>query len=296
MAETLKFLWTDHAGKVWDLTSGAEGVILDLGQSGLGWSDISHVFARSGQRHMSATATRGIHHLAVLVGWNKVGQDFYDLREAWWFHANSPFVEGTLSVIRPDGETRSRRLRLAESPDTEYRYDPGLGLDQPVEPWVLTGNGPWWDGDLQTTQLSQADFTGGSDTPFYGEDGTAWPFHIASPAYAMDAFMSNRGQGPMWLTWELVGPLTFPMFGIPGAGVLSYVGSIMPGEVVKVTTDPETRGAVTLHDGLSKYSHVAGEYAPLPAGARVPLYLSAEGLSSGSRIIAYGTEKHASAF
>lgn len=298
MNETLTVQFFDHRGKVWDLTRGTQGVVLDLEQSGLGWSEITHATARGDQRLVSATVKRGIHTLAVMVGEGLTGQAYYSLREEWWYHANSPYPgrEGTLVVTRPDGVVRSRRVRLAETPDTTHVFDPGLGVDYPPEAWVLTGNGPWWDGPLQTAEFSLADFAGGSSTPFYGEDGTGWPLHIASPAYAQDVFFSNTGQGPMWLTWELVGPMVSPRFGVEGVGVLTYGGSIMDGEVVQVYTAPETRGALSIPSETSRYRWITGQYAPVPSGGRVPLHLSAEGMSQHSRIYAYGTSKYAAAF
>lgn len=296
MTESLLIEWDDPTGETWDLGTGAQGVVLDVKQSGLGWSEINHITARGDQRLVSSTVKRGVHTLAVLVGEGLRGQALYALREKWWYHANSPYKYGTLRFTRPDGAVRSRRLRLAESPGTAFTYDPGLGLEDRAEAWVLTGNGPWWDGPDQMAQLSSKDFNEGGGTPFYGFLGAGWPLHIASPAWAHDAFLTNDGQGPMWPTWELVGPLFNPRFGVAGGAMLAYNGEILPGEIVVVTTDPERRGVVSLPTKQSRYRYVSGRYAPIPGGARVALDISAEYMSQDSSIIVHGTTKYAAAF
>lgn len=296
MADTLLIEWEDPTGKVWDLGTGAQGVILGTRQSGLGWSEISHTTTRGDQCLAASTVKRGVHNLSVLVGSGLKGPALYYLRGAWWNTANSPFKDGILRFTRPDGSVRQRRLRLAEAPDTVFTYDPGLGLEAQEEAWVLTGNGPWWDGSVQVAEINSKAFVNGSDTPFFGHNGAGWPLYISSPAYAQDVFLTNDGQGPMWLTWELVGPMTNPYFGVAGGPVLAYNGKIYQGETVIVTTDPERRGVMSLSTNESRYHRVAGVFAPVPGGSRVPLTASAEDMGAGSKIIARGVTKYASAF
>lgn len=292
----LKVRWIDHRGKVWRLTEGTEGVVLDLGQRGLGWAELKHVFTHGDLQHAAASVGRGVHALKVLVGYGKTGQEYYDVAHEWWALANSPFELGTLEVERPDGMVRSRRLRLAESPDTSYVFDPGIGQENGAELWALTGNGAWWYGVEQTVNFTAANVTGANATPFYGNSGAAWPFYISAPGVARDAWVSNGGQGPMWPTYTLVGPLTSVLVGVTDYGVLSYNGTIAPGEIVVINTDPANRYVTEVNSGGNRYGFVTGKYAPVPVGDRVALTIQAEGMTSASSIAATGRASYARAF
>lgn len=292
----LKVRWIDHRGKVWHLTEGTEGVVLDLGQRGLGWAELKHVFTHGDLQHAAATVGRGIHTLKVLVGYGKTGQEYYNVAHEWWALANSPFELGTLEVERPDGMVRSRRLRLAESPDTTYEYDPGIGQDNKPELWALTGNGSWWYGVEQAVNFTTANVTGANTTPFYGTRGAGWPLYISAPGVARDAWISNGGQGPMWLTYTLVGPLTSVLIGVTDYGVLSYNGTIGAGEVVEISTDPANRYVTEVNSGDNRYGFVTGKYAPVPVGDRVALTIKTEGMTSKSSITATGRAAYARAF
>lgn len=292
----LKIRWIDPRGKVWDLTAGTEGVILDLGQRGLGWSELKHTFTHGGLHHAAASVGRGVHTFKVLVGYGKTGQEYYDLAHEWWSLANSPFKLGTLQVQQPGGEVRSRRLRLAESPDTVYKFDPGIGQENGAELWALTGDGGWWLGDEQVVTFTTKNVTGGSSTPFYGPQGHGWPLYIGAPGVARDAWMSNGGQGPMWLTWTLVGPLSAVLVGVTDYGVLSYDGAIPAGEIVEISTEPSNRYVAEVGTNANRYGFVSGSYVPVPVGDRVSLTIQAEGMTSESSISATGRAAYARAF
>ena len=292
----LKIRWIDHRGKTWHLTEGTEGVILDLGQRGLGWGELKHVFTHGDLQHASASVGRGIHPLKVLVGHGKTGQEYYNLAHEWWTLANSPFELGTLEVERPDGMVRSRRLRLAESPDTVYQFDPGIGQENGAELWALTGNGAWWYGVEQSAVFTTAKLTGANNTPFYGNSGAGWPLYISAAGVARDAWVSNGGQGPMWLTYTLVGPLTSVLIGVTDYGVLSYSGTVAAGEIVEIGTDPANRYVTEVNSGANRYGFVTGKYAPVPVGDRVPLTIQAEGMTSASSITVTGRPAYAHAF
>lgn len=298
VTDGLEVTWTDYRGKVWDLTKGTEGVVLDMDQSGLDWAAISQTYGRGGSVHHSTTLEHGVHNLAVTVAWDRQGADYRRLRAEWWTEANSPYLDkaGVLAVTAPGGDTRTRRLVLDGSPETTFRYDPLLGVDYPVEVWPLSGPTPWWYGQTQVKELRLTDFSGtDGDIPFYGLDGTAWPFYISSVANAQDVFMSNNGQGPMWVTWTLTGPMSRPRFGTP-AGVLAYDGDLLAGETLVVDTAPTTRSVVEVNSGQSRYAYLSGQYAPLPPGERSPLVMTAEGLTSDSAITAVATTAYATAF
>lgn len=298
----LQVTWTDHRGKSWDLTGGTEGVILDLGQEGFDWADIDHTWLRGDSTWAAARVTRGIHKLKVTVGYSPVtgwftGDALYRLIDEWWTQANSPMQLGTLTVTRPDGETRSRRLRLAESPGTSYAYDPGIGEEPQTEAWVLTGDGSWWEGPEQAYAYGSSDVAG-TATPFYGAAGKAYPFYISAGVSAGDARINNTGQGPMWLRWTLVGPLVRPRFGIAGTAELTYNGTMLSGQIIEVETDPTARAVTDTADITrpSLYGAVTGTWAPVPVGGGVQLTIAADMLGEGGSITATGRAQHARAF
>lgn len=298
MVDTLTTTWTDYRGKVWDLGRGTQGVILARGQKGLSWGAIDHTWVRGDQNWSATRVGREDHTLAVEVGWGLTGQDHYGVRSEWWSEANSPYNLGRLRYTRPDGVSRYRDLRLAASPGVEYDYDPGLGLENGVEPWPLTGNGGWWNGDEQVRRFSLEDGSMGpsTGTPFYGPDGAGWPLYIGQSARAEDAWVTNMGQGPAWAVWTLEGPMTNVLIGVQGGGVMAYTGDILAGEVVEISTDPGNRYAVEVDSGDSRYQWVSGSPTVVPTGDRVALTISAEGMTSASSITASVTELFALPF
>lgn len=298
---TLRIEWTDHRGKVWHLTEGTEGVILDLDQGGLGWAEVEHVFLRGDMVWAAARVKRAVHDLKIQIGYSPVtgwytGNALYQLIDEWWGKANSPFELGTLTVIRPDGMTRSRRLRLADTPDTTYRYDPGIGEEPEVELWSLTGDGGWWDGPSQTYTFSVEDLNQGQAVPFFGPEGHGWPLYISSGVSAGDAFVRNEGQGPAWIRWTLEGPLLNPRFGVRGVGVLGFSGIVDEGQIIDISTDPNNRWVLDSGFNESMYAKVSGVWAPVPVGDRVQLTLEADQIGEGARIHAELVEQFARAF
>lgn len=475
MVETLQVVWTDPRGKEWNLTTGEQGVILDMDLEGLQWPEVSHVFAHGDMVRSASRVKRARHDLKVLVGWNRTGQDYYNLADEWWGQANSPFKAGRLMFTRPDGQTRSRRLVLADTPATSYRFDPGLGQETGPELWPLTGDGAYWDGPdqeviigglsgdsrmnyiinprfagsssyvgwnfdsglslavsgetlratfgrvvknnhsimsvssegsipvkpgdefifsmnvwcesassvtlrvfcyndasasiwgepftisgnggfkkitcagvvpagvtyLRPAVLAQGDLPMGtklafrdpmvevgttnlrpsfngssgagyqwtgdvdrspslwsemSSTPFYGPNGAGWPLYIAGATVAEDAWVSNRGQGDMWIDWELTGPMTNVQLGLEDGGRITYAGAIPQGQTVLITTAPGRRTVTEVGSGESRYAYVSGVFEPVPVGERVPLYVSAEGMTPLSKIVGYGREQYARPF
>ena len=292
----LTVTWTDPRGKVWDLTAGTQGVILDLGQEGLGWAELDHTFTRGDLIHVASRVKRGRHNLKVLVGHGLTGQEFFDLYREWRTQANSPYEEGELAVTTPAGDTRTRRLRLNDTPDTSHAFDPGLGLSYTPELWSLTGDYGWWLGPEQRIQYTPNSMAGGNDMPFYGQSGAGWPLYIANAYRASDAYISNTGQGPMWLTWTLAGPMSRPRVGVVGSSELVYEGDLLASEVVQIITDPAGRAVVEASTGASRYGQVTGTWAPAPVGSRVPLIVGAGSMGSGASIYVAGRPAYGTAF
>lgn len=295
MVETLKVEWQDPRGKVWNLTPGTEGVLLDVGQSDFTLSKIEHNYIRGNTQWSSAQVQRAEPSLKVLVGDTLTGMDYYRVADEWWGAANSPFETGVLKITRPDGEVRTLTARLRDTPGTEYKYDPGAGFeDNEGEAWLLTSDDSYYQGAEQAVWFGggQADL---NVTPFYGDKGYGWPLYIGPVHSSNGLFMTNNGQGEIWPTWTLIGPLTNPIFGTEGA-TLSYRGSVGEGEIVMISTKPGERFAMETHSGDNRYSRVSGVYAPLPRVSQAPIYISVEYLTADSKIICTGREQHVRPF
>lgn len=295
MANTLQVTWTDPRGVVWDLTRGDRGVILDRGQSGLGWPEIKQHY--DGPTWLSATVGVGMPKLLVRIADHLRGEDYYRLASEWWEQANSPFDTGTLSVSRPGQMPRTRVCRLGIEPDTEWDYDPGLpGTERPPELWGLAGVSPWWEGTPQTVTFTPGQVAGAAGgTPFYGASGSGWPLYIGAAAAAEDAFLTNTGTGPMWPVWTITGPASFPRVGT-AEGTLTYSGTLAAGEQLVIETDPARRRVYEASSGESRWALVSGAWLPIPRAERVPLVLAAEGMTAASSISVTASAMHATAF
>lgn len=297
----LRIEWIDPRGKIWNLTSGEEGILLDLGQEGLEVSGVEHQWARGGTLWVGAQIQRAEPSLRILVGDGLTGQPYYALADEWWSEANSVFEEGVLRVTRPDGEVREMRCRLRAAPGTSFTYDPGQPFREEsdrVEAWLLAGSTAMWQGRRQESAFGLGVVEGRKDssgTPFFGTRGYGWPLYISQPTLEVGgdgtATFTNRGQGEMWLTWRLVGPMSNPRVGVPGA-VLAYKGRIPAGEIVEITTEPGHRTVTEVGTGQSRFSSVSGVYGPVPVGVDMPLVATAEGMTRDSRVIAVGRPQY----
>ncbi|QNQ90714.1 hypothetical protein GP475_08745 [Corynebacterium poyangense] len=299
MPEQLICEWIDPRGKVWDLTGGAEGVILAEGQEGLEASQHEHTFVRGESQWAGVSIRRAEPTLKIEVGGTLTGQEYYSLAEEWWSLANSPEKEGILRFTRPDGMVRELRARLNKTPETTWTYDPGAPFCESkdrVEAWILAGSTPYWEGAPQSTtfgiDIAQGDKK--AAIPFFGPEGHGWPLYISQPEVTAgkgNAYLTNSGQGPMWVTWRLVGPMVNPHIGV-GDSVLVYKGEIAAGEVVVITTRPGERTVIEEHTGDSRFSKVGGAYAPVPVGEKIRLVVSAEGMTSDSAIEVTGRPQY----
>lgn len=292
--------WIDPRGRIWDLGTGTEGVLLDENQEGLGMSAVTHNWVRGDTMWAGMKLERARPSLRVNIGHDLYGQEWYQVAEEWWTQANSFTTPGILRFTRIDGEIREMRCRLREAPSTSYRFDPGRSFrrdSDTIEAWLLDGDSPYWQGKEQKSSFGIAVVEGRIEhsTPFFGEQGRGWPLYVSQPVFETtgdgSASFSNKGQGGMWLTWTLQGPLTNPRFGVEGA-VLAYSGTISRGETVVVTTEPGFRTVTLLEQKASRFEKVSGQYAPLPVGEDIPLIVGAEGMDTKSKITVSGRPQY----
>lgn len=256
----LDLTWTDPRGKTWKL-DGSMGIRLDLDQEGLGWGAIQHDFSGPGALPMSRV-DRSTIALKVIVGEALVGDAFLDLRSEWWSQANSPFMDGTLTVARRNGR-RTKRLRLHDTPDTVWKHNPLLpGEERPVELWALIGMDAWWRGDTVTTTLFSANSFATTSVPFFGPSGRGMPLHL-SPLPNARKEVANPGQAPLWPTWIIRGPFTDLQLG--SEGNVLVIDSVPANQELRIVTDPRTR-EITGFDGARRL--VGGQFSQLAPGAQ----------------------------
>lgn len=291
-ANHLRVEWEDPTGSVWHLTEGTEGVLLATDQEGLNSSEVEHTYVRGDSQWAGSVVKRAEPDLRVEVGYGLAGDEYYRLADRWWSVANSTSEEGVLRITRPDGVVRELRCRLRTTPGTTWAYDPGAGLaDAPTELWPLTSSQSYWEGPEQSIVFGAAAVGGDGGALFYGPEGHGWPLNIAATSSAHDLFISNRGQGPQWLTWTLIGPISSIQFGV-GDGILAYSGGIAAGEQIVVTTEPGYRYVQEIVSGENRYTHITGHYAPAPVGEQIPLHIVAEGMTDQSSVIVTAREQY----
>lgn len=293
--ERLIIEWIDARGKVWNLTDGTEGVVLDVDQSDFTLSPVEHHYARGGTQWAGATVGRAEPSLKVVVGYDTSSTAYYQLADEWWAKANSFTAPGTLKVTRPDGVVRYLIARLRDTPGTTYQFDPGAGItDPPGEPWFLTSPSSYYSGPARLVRFDSSAFAGG--TPFYGHDGTGWPLHIGAAQVANNLFVDNLGEGPVWPTWELTGPMS-NVFIATGTGTgLSLDLNLGEGQRVVITTDPAERSVRDADTGISYYNRIRGAFVPIPPGEQIPIRISADGMVEGSAVELRFSEQFARPF
>ena len=290
MDETLRIEWVDWRGKVWDLTTGKQGVLLSEDASDLGLPPVNQILDATGNL-TNTVLDPARPTLAVEVGIGLYGLEYYRLADEWWSLANQPHKVGTLRFYQPNGLRREAQFVLREAPDITWKNDPGLNGERPKEPWLLQGISPYWDGNPQKLTYSRGTLT--YYQPFYGKTGR-WPLHITPEALVGKKTFSNTGQGKMWGEWTFVGPLVNPAITY-GNKTVSYRGSIPEGHTVKVQTDPRKVSAMNLTTGqnvLSKLYIPGSSFPSIPVGESVQISISAESAAGNSIIEVVAKEQH----
>jgi hypothetical protein len=120
---------------------------------------------------------------------------------------------------------------------------------------------------------------------------------VAPPAYTVAELsgktITNSGDVPAWMFYELTGPGTFT---IGANGETNTLPALAAGEVWRIETDsedPYIRNAA----GVDKWNLVGLKawYEPIPAGETVPLNLSVTGSNANTRVRVVLPQKHTTA-
>lgn len=226
MADTLRWVWTSHRGRSWDLTNGLGDVVMANDLAGLQWNNFSHIWSDTNQLHRGVKEQNLELDLKLDIGWRHTGIRRYQVRRDWW-KSSSPYHWGTLRCIHPDGRFREAKFRLRESPQTVFQADPGAGISEDsIEVWPLISDSPWWYGpeiSIKKPAMSTAALTP-EVTPIFGVDGDAWPVHtsadlpdgVTSVGSGSSAYyvIENQGDAPLYMTYDLSGQYSGLEFGL----------------------------------------------------------------------------------
>jgi hypothetical protein len=270
----LHHTFTGWDGQVWDLSDwSTAGVFLTSGGlRGLdlpGTTDYVDEYAGvDGQRSRGFKVNAREVFWPVLV-WSDDSTDEWLERDAAFWESLEPGRVGTWTVTRPDGSSRSLRVRCVPEGDASFDTDPSSSG------WMAYGikliaDDPYW-----TSEPVPRDFTVETATNFtQTEDAAQDGFYVWGGSSLAEAQIVNPGRVAAWPVWTLVGPLTTPVVGVGGKTITCP--TVASGSTLVIDTSPWVRSA--LLNGVDATASLgAAEFAPIPAGGVQSLTVTATG-------------------
>lgn len=263
--ERFSFSWslTGVDGSAWDLTNGP--VILMPGTQGLGMPDVEHWWQTSpvidGSRWKGMRTAQKAVILPVVISADS--WDAWRDLDAALFRAVDPSGEALVSVIAPDGVTRSMGLRLTGGGEVDSNP---LWDERPFATYALefAAAQPYWRGDV-----IQGAYKGGTTAPLFPGP----PFNINPSSTFETATVTNPGDVAAWPRYVVTGPCSAFTVGI-GDSVVSSSRALTVGQSVTVDTDPAVLN-ISDQDGNRIWEFMdSREFAAIPARTEVPLTIS----------------------
>lgn len=284
--------WTAK-GTQWSLTDRSTGIFLLPGVRGLG-------SARSERHSTSSPAVAGSSYqgssfldrevMWPVKVWHDGGSTAWMERDRAFWKTMDPKDTGVWTVVHPDGNHRSLALRFVDDGDHVRARNPlRLGWDR--YNINLIAEQPFWVGaPVVRSFIGEA-----PPPPFFGNDGPI--VHIASDFSAANARMDNPGDEESYPRWFIDGDTSSAHVGV-GDEVVHVPFPVDAGKCLVIESDPDLIGAtlyeITVSGAEKKPSErVVGvdlvnpidmspdlgetDFAPVPAGAQVPLSLSISG-------------------
>lgn len=253
-------------GSTWDLYDGP--VRLLSGSTGFGTPKPTHWWRESpaidgGRWQGMRTGIRDTISMPIYIhdpdslGWRDTDAAFFD--------AISPDGECQMMVTTPDAETRTLTMRFVDGGDAQYDVDPLL-LRYGAYSLQFAAADPYWltDPIVQTFQNATAQ-------PLFPGP----PFNINPANTLASGVASNPGDVAAWPRWKITGPFTAFTVGV-GDSIVQWSGSKPSGYVV-VDMDPRARTIVDEAGADAWLQVTEADFAPIPAGADVPLSLDVAG-------------------
>lgn len=286
-------------GLEFSLTDRRTGIHLMPGVRGLGSTTVERHSSSSpavaGSRY-EGTSTLDREVFWPLRIWHRAGSIEWMLRDRAFWSTMDPEDTGVWTVVHPDGKHRTLRLRFVTDGDHVRARNP-LRLGWETYGITLVAEQPFWEGDPVIKSWKNRTYA-----PFFEPNGP----HIVNIAAGSDisnAVMDNPGDVESYATWFLDGPFSGAAVGVGGDVVdVPFPGG--SGECLVIESDPELIGAtlyqispeqmsLTPEQRKKPSARVMGvdlldpvdmsaalgeaDFAPVPAGASVPLYLEMTG-------------------
>lgn len=228
--------WVGTDGSTWDLVNG-DVQLSNAGIQGLGMptatDQVKVTPGAHGQRFQSWKLNPREVFLPLIFNADS-NADVEGIQRAFW-HSMTIGEYGTLNVTDGNGYTRSLDLRFVDDGTLSYSLDPysdrvpykAFGVN-------MIADQPFWQGEQVSFSFSLG--TGGTAT-FFGNGSNATPFYIVKSAGGEDTYVTNLGDMPSWVTWEITAPMTSFSLGIGG----HYVAGDIPlttGQTLTIESDP----------------------------------------------------------
>lgn len=269
---TVQLLGCD--GSTWPLLGlGASPVKLAGGIGGLHLPKVSHIWTTTARR--SGSTWRGSRMATRQFSVSLYFADSASM--AQFFPALSTDLTSRLVV----NGTRTLTVRLDEDNEYAFTKDPTLGVDR-ILPVNLVADRPEWAGAPQSATFPYSAASGSNF--FGGGSGTKGPpFYISAASALTTASVSNPGDLPAYPVWTITGPVTTATVGVVGQTV-TLPFPLRTGDAVIIDTEAQT---ITDPQGTNLWPQMGGadpEFAPIPAGDRVPVVVGMAGGATGASI------------
>lgn len=269
---TLRF--TSWDGASWDLTDAFSPVYALQGLSGFGMADPDHWWDESPL--VDSASWNGLRYPRkerfIPIRIEGPTPDDFMANHAAFLRACDPRKESTLSMITPDGDTRSVQVRYQSGINGESQLDP-LMVRRVIYPVTWTTD-PHWFGPDQSIPFVY-------DSPVNLFPGP--PFTLNASRSLLSATTTNPGDFDTHPIWRVEGPYTSFSVGV-GTDLVSVTLTRTAGQWVEIDTH---RSRLTVKDesGTDRRSAVtARKFAAIPAGTDVPVVTTLVGAGAGSKV------------
>lgn len=259
--------WEDPNGKVWNLTTGAQGVKLDMNNSNF-MGEFSYNYDESGMKIRGVKYEKIEPALAIQINPDLSSTAWYNLHMEWWNRANSVLKDGKLFIDRPDGVTVYIEARLAKVPGTSFPYDPGMRFaDPPIEPWMLTSNFSHW----LNTLVYQWQFSNGAAVEHTGRAIVSGDeLQLTKTLNNVDlAVLKSAPLYPTYIFRNIKKTPSKTEFGAKGS--LMQITNKAKGLTGYLTIETDPMQRKVLVQGAPMWGYVSGPMAPLSDDMRVIL-------------------------
>jgi hypothetical protein len=266
--------WTGWDGSVWSLSDSQHGTVMLPGVRGLNMPGVTHYTTTNA--NLPGARWRGHTTDVREVFWpiqiySNTGSVEWLARDRAFWKTMRPEKTGTWSVIQPDGQSRSLKLRFQDDGTQTFDTDPAI-VGWTNYGITLQAEEPYWAGPSEIRS-----WTAGNAVPFF-------PNLTISPGGTLaSAQIVNPGDVDIWPVWKIHGPSTTAQVGLNGR-LITVPFTVNAGQVLTIDTSPRVQTAML--DGVDRTADLGTvDFAPIPADGTTTLSLSMTGTGSISATI-----------